>query len=347
MIAIRSLPSNADQRRAIRDTWAASYNFPHLVTPLVFMVGATNRTSVMTDLTMESRVYGDIIQEDFIDSPWNLSLKSHMRYKWVNKHCSNAQLVLMADDNVVVDVFKLIPFLKSQMAAKSDDVIMCYLHPCCQTAGSLKYLWGGSHKPDRYSSSHRSISPYGGDAYPSHCSSAAYIVPLAAINKLHRMASHTPIFIPEEVWTGVLVEKIGLSYVDIYRFYAGLYRDTETKAKTIMTMPLLKQFNHSTYLQSSVMIGVADSNRNVAGSQVRTLWHAIVYQHQDQSRFGLLEDSGVGWTDDAGRDNNHIYSIAGAALLLDIVVIFVIAYVIICRKRQLFYGGKTLYRVGR
>lgn len=60
---------------------------------LVFLLGlpaSENHTDVQSKIEEEVKMYGDIIQEDFIDSYNNLTLKSIMMLKWVNNNCKDS-----------------------------------------------------------------------------------------------------------------------------------------------------------------------------------------------------------------------------------------------------------------
>lgn len=60
---------------------------------LVFLLGlpaSENHTDVQMQIEEEVKMYGDIIQEDFIDSYNNLTLKSIMMLKWVTNNCKDS-----------------------------------------------------------------------------------------------------------------------------------------------------------------------------------------------------------------------------------------------------------------
>lgn len=60
---------------------------------LVFLLGlppSQNKTEVQDRIDYEVEKYGDVIQENFIDSYNNLTLKSIMMLKWVKHNCNNS-----------------------------------------------------------------------------------------------------------------------------------------------------------------------------------------------------------------------------------------------------------------
>jgi len=64
----------------------------------------------------ESTKYGDVIQEGFLDTYNNLTLKSVMLLKWVRTHCRHALYVMKTDDDMFVNLPRLITFLEEDRA---------------------------------------------------------------------------------------------------------------------------------------------------------------------------------------------------------------------------------------
>lgn len=54
---------------------------------IVFLIGQTLNNETQNKIYDESDTYRDIIQESFIDSYNNLTLKSIMMLKWVSNNC--------------------------------------------------------------------------------------------------------------------------------------------------------------------------------------------------------------------------------------------------------------------
>lgn len=55
----------------------------------VFLVGRTLNNETQAQLINESRLYDDLIQENFMDTYNNLTIKSLMMLKWVNRNCAD------------------------------------------------------------------------------------------------------------------------------------------------------------------------------------------------------------------------------------------------------------------
>lgn len=54
---------------------------------VAFLVGQTLSNETQQRIVAESDIYGDVIQESFLDSYNNLTLKTIMMLKWVNGTC--------------------------------------------------------------------------------------------------------------------------------------------------------------------------------------------------------------------------------------------------------------------
>ncbi|NWH83018.1 B3GT5 galactosyltransferase, partial [Piaya cayana] len=59
-------------------------------------------------LAEESERHGDIVQQDFLDTYNNLTLKTLMGLQWVGAHCPGAAYVLKADADVFLNVAFLV-----------------------------------------------------------------------------------------------------------------------------------------------------------------------------------------------------------------------------------------------
>lgn len=54
---------------------------------VAFLVGQTENNETQAKIVEESQLYNDMIQESFLDTYNNLTLKTIMMLKWVNSNC--------------------------------------------------------------------------------------------------------------------------------------------------------------------------------------------------------------------------------------------------------------------
>lgn len=52
-------------------------------------------------MQMESNMYIDILQQDFLDDYYNNTLKTMMGFTWVAAHCSGVNYIFVDDDYIV------------------------------------------------------------------------------------------------------------------------------------------------------------------------------------------------------------------------------------------------------
>ena len=67
------------------------------------------------------------MQEDFVDSYHNLTHKGVAALRWIDAHCRHAIFVLKTDDDIFINMFTLIRYLKklTRNSARPRGVLMC------------------------------------------------------------------------------------------------------------------------------------------------------------------------------------------------------------------------------
>ena len=113
-------PDNRIKRNTIRQTWgslARTKIWPLANTTfsgikLVFLLG-TNKNSytTQTDIDQEIAQFGDIVQNDFVDSYYNLTRKVLVGFGWVKGFCPKTAFVLKVDDDMFIHIPNLVTYL--------------------------------------------------------------------------------------------------------------------------------------------------------------------------------------------------------------------------------------------
>jgi hypothetical protein len=322
LILIRTIYSQADRRQAIRQTWANQRNFPKRQIILLFLFGATSGQKDQRGIEEESRRYGDIIQENFRDSYENLAIKDVMAFKWAWLYCPHAQFVLVGSDEVVIDVFKLVPFLEYSVLRTDTEQFnkrftLCHLYPCCTKV---------YRQHPKYSVE---LTKYEGNAYPNYCSGTTYIVPSNVIGKLYSMSWDTPSFMPDDAWIGVLAEKLGLTFHDSFRTFTGI-RNYPTA---------MKHFIADDYFESEVMIGVLDYDfPGQEAVTMKRMWQLILKHHKGKkvTESFWREKDRRKYPPEPSDGQNDMHFVVGFGLLLDVAILFLL--IVICywlKKKKL------------
>jgi beta-1,3-galactosyltransferase 1 len=184
LIAIQSALKNIKLRNEVRRTWGGSCVSTHSTwCSVMFVLGQLSNNTAdpfQADLEAESAKHRDILQESFIDSYNNLTLKSiHILKYYVNSVSEEAgvnNFLLKTDDDSFVHLETLWDLAKARIAKKSDNLI--------------GYLQRGLKKPDYLPMAHKPtrsnlslykkwIVPsymYGRIFYPQFLSGSGYLV---------------------------------------------------------------------------------------------------------------------------------------------------------------------------
>ena len=112
LVIVCSAVQNFEERQVIRDTWAKDQLALSNV-KVIFLLGQLKNATFQSNVTTESESYGDILQEGFIDTYANLTVKSLMLLKWFTKECDKVPYILKTDDDMYINLkqlFQLVSF---------------------------------------------------------------------------------------------------------------------------------------------------------------------------------------------------------------------------------------------
>ena len=241
VIMVPSVHTKIDLRAAIRSTYGRAARervWPkvgHLkqVVKLVFLFGTSGTRLGNNIAKMESAMYNDVVQGDFVDSYFNLTYKSVMGVRWMAEFCPRAKCILKADDDVFVHVKNLIDFLEK---AELPERGIVYGHKLVDS----KVLRTG-----RWAVSNTAFPP---EVYPPYTCGNTYVISGNIADVIFYTAGLLPYHNIEDVFvTGVVREFIGAEIQDVVGFthwYEKRPRPCEFKNKkrisaTKVTEPLL------------------------------------------------------------------------------------------------------------
>ncbi|KAA0200473.1 hypothetical protein HAZT_HAZT006448 [Hyalella azteca] len=178
-----------------------------LKTKLLFVLGREENGGfpVSAALMNEQKAHGDLVVENFIDTYFNLTLKSLFLIKYVKMNCPNVKYVAKVDD----DVFLHVPNLHRTLTTKdtTEKLIMGFIICNSQITVDPRSKWYSPHYM------------YAGDHYPNYLSGTAYILSSSVLTPLLEAAMLTPLFHLEDVYiTGILAQKIGVTPQDSVDF---------------------------------------------------------------------------------------------------------------------------------
>jgi len=207
---VHTAPTHFSRRMVIRQTWGDSSNYD-VQFRLIFVMGLhsssvkdISQSEIQQALYFEAEEYGDIVQEDFLDSYRNLTYKGIAALKWITNYCSRAKFVVKTDDDIFVNSFALIPRLKhwsKPKEANGNTVIVTGLL-MCHVWTEMEVMRRGKWEVD--------VSHWNESTYPTYCSGSAFIMSTDVAISLHGISYHVPFFWVDDVYiTGILPLKLG------------------------------------------------------------------------------------------------------------------------------------------
>lgn len=194
LVLVLTIHKNVRSRQVLRDTWLSLSKNNTANVRHVFLLAKTDDQTLQKAVYNESAVYNDIIQEDFVDSYNNLTLKTIMGLKWTSTFCSNVKYVMKTDDDTWVNLPNLLRNLKAQNT--SSDI----LYGAC---------WRGAPHRHKQSKWYVPEHLYPHKTYPMFCSGTGYVMKTSTAEKIYKTSEHVPFFYLEDVYIGLCLKKIG------------------------------------------------------------------------------------------------------------------------------------------
>ncbi|XP_052460399.1 UDP-GlcNAc:betaGal beta-1,3-N-acetylglucosaminyltransferase 7-like [Carassius gibelio] len=115
LLVVKSVIEEHDRREAVRQTWGKEQEIQGLKIKTLFLLGtpATGKDTrnLQALVQYEDRTYGDILQWDFLDTFFNLTLKEVNFLRWFNIYCSGVPFVFKGDDDVFVHTKNLVELI--------------------------------------------------------------------------------------------------------------------------------------------------------------------------------------------------------------------------------------------
>ncbi|KAK2898495.1 hypothetical protein QQF64_032278 [Cirrhinus molitorella] len=115
LVVVKSVIEEHDRREAVRLTWGKEQEIQGLKIKTLFLLGTPasgkDARNLQALVQYEDRTYGDILQWDFIDTFYNLTLKEVNFLRWFNIYCSGVPFVFKGDDDVFVHITNLVELI--------------------------------------------------------------------------------------------------------------------------------------------------------------------------------------------------------------------------------------------
>lgn len=205
IIIIFTKHENFRQREALRQTWLRASNRNTDKIRYAFVLGTSPNNRLQTALETENSIHNDIIQQNFLDSYRNLTLKTVTALKWASDYCGHAEFLMKTDDDVFVNTEALLATLSQHKSQLQESV------------GG--YCWS-KEKPNRQRDSKWYISykMYPKKYFPGFCSGTGYVTSIRVAKKLFDVSKNVPLLPLEDVYIGLCLRALRMSVTTIKGF---------------------------------------------------------------------------------------------------------------------------------
>lgn len=229
VMMVKSGLTHRERRNVIRRTWGLEDRFPGVSFRRIFVVGVSPDDPTVDDsLDEEYARHGDLVQAEFVDTYYNLTLKTMTGFRWLTEYCPNAEFVFFVDDDYYVSPKNLLAFLRNsgefRTPPKGDEDAE---GQCQHLRPNDRRLWAGlvfaDSRPERirWSKWYTSVAQYPFSKYPPYALGGAYVLSFSAVRDLYRMAQYTLQFHLEDVFLGIVALKLqfGPCHSDAFLFH--------------------------------------------------------------------------------------------------------------------------------
>lgn len=220
LIVVKSIVTQHDRREAIRRTWGQEKEVEGKKIRTLFLLGTAAKEEEKANyqklLDYENHIYGDILQWDFLDSFFNLTLKEVHFLKWLNIYCDNVHFVFKGDDDVFVSPSNILEYLEDK--TEGEDLFV----------GDVLY----KARPIRKKENKYYIPSalYNKNSYPPYAGGGGFIMAGSLAKKLHKTSETLELYPIDDVFLGMCLEVLKVSPVGHEGFKTfGIVRNKNSK----------------------------------------------------------------------------------------------------------------------
>lgn len=200
VVIVHSATTHFMRRSSIRETWANFNLFKKHSMRIVFLLGKPQKESTQALIEHEATLNKDIIQGNFLDSYKNLTHKGVLGLRWISEACSQAKFIVKVDDDVFLNVFKLMQQIEGEFRNKTRH-IWC---PVRRKGTSVIQRDKGKWVISENEFKNMTYFPV------TYCNGFVTVMTHDIIKEMYETAKVTPFFWVDDIYLfGLLPDKIG------------------------------------------------------------------------------------------------------------------------------------------
>uniref|UniRef100_UPI0037E9137A UDP-GlcNAc:betaGal beta-1,3-N-acetylglucosaminyltransferase 7 n=1 Tax=Semicossyphus pulcher TaxID=241346 RepID=UPI0037E9137A len=220
LMVIKSVATQHDRREVIRKTWGKEQVLDGKKIKTLFLIGKSSNEAERANhqklVEFEDYIYGDILQWDFLDSFFNLTLKETHFLKWFSSYCPGVRYIFKGDDDVFVSVENIFEYLESTNHAKD-----LFVGDVMFKAVPIRRKENKYYIPQAlYSKTH----------YPPYAGGGGFLMDGTLARRLHIVADTLELYPIDDVFLGMCLEVLQVTPVKHNAFKTfGLVKNKNSK----------------------------------------------------------------------------------------------------------------------
>lgn len=203
LLVIKSSPANYERREVLRKTWAEERLHDGVWIRRIFISGVSDtgyeKERLNNLLKLEQENYRDILQWDFSDTFYNLTLKQILFLEWMERNCPNARFLLNGDDDVFANTNNMVLYLQS--LKENDGRKHLFIGHLIQNVGPIREKGSKYFIPVQVQES---------NSYPPYCGGGGFLLSGYTAMLIYRMSKSITILPIDDVYMGMCLAKAGL-----------------------------------------------------------------------------------------------------------------------------------------
>ncbi|XP_060737351.1 lactosylceramide 1,3-N-acetyl-beta-D-glucosaminyltransferase A isoform X3 [Tachysurus vachellii] len=207
LLFVKTSPENFIRRQAIRSTWGnETYIKKELGVnvKVVFIMGVHpdghKRGTIQKQLQAEDLNHRDLVQQDFLDTFHNLTVKLLLQFRWAHANCEHARFLMSADDDIFIHMPNLVRLLEQ---LNSQGVVNLWVGHVHRGSPPVR------RKDSKY---YMPVQMYQWSSYPDYTAGAGYVVSQDVAAKIYQatLFLNASLHI-DDVFMGICAITVGVS----------------------------------------------------------------------------------------------------------------------------------------
>lgn len=203
LLVVKSSPRNYERREVLRKTWAKERLEKGVWIRRIFISGTSDsgftKMRLNKLLELEHREHGDILQWDFKDTFFNLTLKQMLFLEWAERNCPNVRFHFNGDDDVFANTASMVEYLQDLEDNNGNKHL--FTGHLIQNVGPIRSEGSKYYIP---------VQVQKATSYPPYCGGGGFILSGHTAMVIYKTSQSITLFPIDDVYMGMCLAKAGL-----------------------------------------------------------------------------------------------------------------------------------------